>query len=114
SLRLIDLAEPAVVAVIDLFESPKKWLVRHPATGLFSSETSLQDALKFAQGERISPLAAYFDEFYRPRLLGSLIKGLAPRPSVPLSNLSLAPKLTLSIDGPATRGLTVEDEFETF
>jgi hypothetical protein len=114
SLRLVDLAEPAVVAVIDLFESPRKWLVRHPATGLFSSETSLQDVLKFAQGEQLFPLAAYFDEFYRPRLLGSLIKGLAPRPSVPLSDLSLAPKLTLSIDGPATRGLTVEDEFETF
>ena len=32
---------------------------------------------------------------------------------MPLSDLRYAPKLTLSIDGPSTRGLTVEDEFET-
>lgn len=113
-LRLVDLREQAVVAEISLFESPKKWLVRHPATGLFSSEASVQSELRFAQGERITPLESYFDEFYRPRLLGSLVKGLSPRPSIPLSDLRYAPKLTLTIDGPSTRGLSVEDEFETF
>ncbi|MDQ8179782.1 caspase family protein [Pelagicoccus sp. SDUM812005] len=114
TLRLIDIREQAVIAEIKLFEDPKKWLVRHPGTGLFTSETSLQKDLKFIQGETITPLESYFDQFYQPRLLGSLVKGLSPKPTIPLSNLSLAPKLTLKIDGPATRGLTVEDEFETF
>lgn len=113
TLRLIDLTAGTVVAEISLFDDPAKWLVRNPETGLFSSETSLQDDLRFIQGEQITPLAAYFDEFYRPRLLGSLIKGLSPRPAVPLSDLRYAPKLTLRVDGPSTRGLTVEDEFET-
>ena len=113
TLRLIDLTAGSVVAEISLFDDPQKWLVRNPETGLFSSETSLQDDLRFIQGEQITPLAAYFDEFYRPRLLGSLIKGLSPKPAVPLSDLRYAPKLTLSVDGPSTRGLTVEDEFET-
>lgn len=113
-LRLIDLKEQAVIAEIQLFESPQKWLVRHPATGLFSSENSLHDQLMFRQGEQITPLAAYFEEFYRPRLLGSLVKGLTPRPTIPVSDLRYAPKLTLSVAGPATRGLSVEDEYETF
>ncbi len=113
AIRLINTRESTVVAEMYLFDSPQKWLVRHPATGLFSSETSLQTDLRFALGEQISPLESYFDEFYRPRLLGSLIQGLTPRPTVPLSDLTQAPKLTLSIDGPSTRGLSVEDEFET-
>ncbi|MCH6256886.1 caspase family protein [Puniceicoccaceae bacterium K14] len=113
-IRLIDIREHSVVAEVKLFEHPKKWLVRHPSTGLFNSETSLQKNLKFIQGETITPLESYFDEFYRPRLLGSLVKGLAPQPSISIEDLRQAPKLALTIDGPATRGLTVEDEFETF
>ncbi|WP_221029456.1 caspase family protein [Actomonas aquatica] len=114
ALRLYDLSQAENIAEIHLFESPQKWLVRHPATGLFASETSLQRDLKFAVGNQITPLESYFDEFYRPRLLGSLVKGLAPRPAIPLNALRHAPKLTLRVAGPSTRGLTVEDEFESF
>jgi hypothetical protein len=113
-LRLFDLKDATTLAEIHLFESPQKWLVLHPATGLFSSEVSVHKDLQFAVGPQITPLASYLDEFYRPRLLGSLVKGLVPRPAVALADLRHAPKLTLKIDGPATRGLTVEDEFETF
>ncbi|MCP5529336.1 MAG: caspase family protein [Opitutaceae bacterium] len=113
-LHLYDLKENTALADIYLFESPQKWLVLNPATGLFSSEVSLQDDLQFAVGAQLTPLASYLDEFYRPRLLGSLIQGLTPRPAIPLSDLRYAPKLTLKIDGPATRGLTVEDEFESY
>ncbi|MDQ8193263.1 caspase family protein [Coraliomargarita sp. SDUM461004] len=114
TIRLIDIRENEVVAEMKLFEDPNKWLAVHPQTGLFASDTSVQQELKFIQGEAITPLASYFDELYRPRLLGSLVKGLSPKPRIAITDLKYAPKLTLKIDGPSTRGLSVEDEFETF
>lgn len=114
TIRLIDIREGAVVADMKLFEDPAQWLVSHPDTGLFAAEPSVQQELKFIQGEAILPLEAYFQELYEPRLLGSLVRGLTPKPAIPIADLKTAPKLSLRIDGPATRGLTVEDEFETF
>lgn len=113
SLTLIDLKQQARVAEIYLFESPQKWLVRNPETGLFASDQDIQNELFFVQNKEVSPLAAYFDDFYRPRLLGSLIKGLSLQPNIDISDLKQAPKIRLKLEGGTQRGLTVEDEFET-
>jgi hypothetical protein len=112
--KLIDWRAGTVAAEIFLFDNLNKWLVRHPETGLFVSDQTTQGELYFVQENQISPLAAYFDNFYRPRLLGSMIQGLALRASVDINELRLAPKLSLKVDGISQRGLTVEDEFETF
>ena len=114
SLSLIDLKKQACVAEIYLFDSLDKWLVRNPETGVFASDQNIQNQLYFVQEKQVSPLSAYFDDFYRPRLLGSVIKGLSLKPSIDLADLKRAPKITLKLEGSSQRGLTVEDEFQSF
>ncbi|MBT64182.1 MAG: hypothetical protein CML13_13335 [Puniceicoccaceae bacterium] len=113
SLQLSDLAKGSTVADLYLFEAPDKWLVRNAETGLFTSSQDAHNHLFYVRSDTINPLAAYFEQFYRPRLLGSLINGLSLKPTMDLEKLRYAPRLTLAIDGPQQRGLTVEDEFET-
>ncbi|WPJ95903.1 caspase family protein [Coraliomargarita algicola] len=113
SLQLIDSAVAAVVADLYLFENTNQWLVRNPETGLFTSNQDAHANIFYVKGDQINPLAAYFDKFYRPRLLGSLINGLSPKPTIRLDKLRYAPRLHLKIDGPQQRGLSVEDEFES-
>ncbi|WP_269539447.1 caspase family protein [Cerasicoccus fimbriatus] len=112
-LQLTDLSKQAVVADIYLFDDEKQWLIRNPQTGLFTSNNDAQEHLFYVRSDHLNPLAAYFDKFYRPRLMGSLIQGLSPKPTLDVEQLRFAPRLTVQIDGPQKRGLTVEDEFET-
>jgi hypothetical protein len=113
-LSLFNIKENKKVAQMYLFEDTNQWLVRDPMTGLFASDQTSQDSLYFVQGKQISPLAAYFDDFYRPRLLGSLIKGLALESRIDLADLKRAPRVNMQIAGVSQRGLSVEDEFESF
>lgn len=113
-LSLFNIKENKKVAQMYLFENNSQWLVRDPTNGLFASDQSTQQNLYFVQGKQVSPLAAYFDDFYRPRLLGSLIKGLSLESSVDLADLKRAPRVNMKIAGVSQRGLTVEDEFDSF
>jgi hypothetical protein len=86
-ISLFSIKEDKKIAQMYLFEDTKQWLVRDPQTGLFASDQTSQEHLYFVQGKQVSPLAAYFDDFYRPRLLGSLIKGLTLESPIDLADL---------------------------
>ncbi|HAV13375.1 MAG TPA: hypothetical protein DCX06_07800 [Opitutae bacterium] len=114
SISLFSIKEGKKIAQMYLFDDPNRWLVRDPQTGLFASDQTSQEHLYFVQGKQVSPLAAYFDDFYRPRLLGSLIKGLTLESPIDLADLKRAPRVNMAIAGVSQRGLSVEDEFESF
>lgn len=111
AIRLWDVPSATLLGTFSLSKDGKQWAFVHPS-GRFEATDGFQEQMYFMQGATKVPLAAYFEAYFTPGLVGQVMSGqkIEP-PAVQLKDLAQPPKVFVDLAGtPAgARNLTVED-----
>ncbi|MCB1105222.1 MAG: caspase family protein [Opitutaceae bacterium] len=96
TIRLFDLLAQQPLARVQLLRDDRDWLVTDDS-GRFDAPVPTQEKLRFAVNLSLVPLTAYFDAYFRPRLLDDLLlrRAVAP-PALDFAALAAPPAARLT------------------